>query len=116
LKTLLDELHRSASEAASTADPNSESVLSLRPAPLLWIDTLCCPAIDGPGKQKAIEKLRLVYRMSHKVLVLDASLFSITSKDMHIGEIALRAYTSPWMGRLWTLQGEPCSKFRSGNH
>jgi hypothetical protein len=75
------------------------------PTPLLWIDTLCCPAIDGPGKQKAIEKLPLVYRMSRRVLILDSSIFSLDSKDMHVGEIALRMYTSPWMGRLWTLQG-----------
>lgn len=86
---------------ASTASADSEA----KPASLLWMDTLCCPAIDGPGKQKAIQKLRQVYQEADKVLVLDASLFSVDSSPLHISEIVIRAYTSPWMRRLWTLQG-----------
>jgi hypothetical protein len=73
--------------------------------PLLWLDTLCCPAERGAAKDKAIEGLRNVYERADRVLVLDSSLFSISTSDLHPSEMAIRAYTSPWMRRLWTLQG-----------
>ena len=71
---------------------------------LLWIDTLCCPAIEGPGKDLAISKLVDVYRHAKHVLVLDASLTSYPSAPMSLPEKLLRIFTSPWMRRLWTLQ------------
>jgi hypothetical protein len=96
LKGLIERLDTSTTSADSGSKPPS----------LLWLDTLCCPAIDGPGKQKSIQKLRQVYQEADKVLVLDASLFSVTCEPLHTSEIAIRAYTSPWMRRLWTLQGQ----------
>ena len=96
LKGLIERLDTSTTPADSGSKPPS----------MLWVDTLCCPAIDGPGKQKAIQKLRQVYQKADKVLVLDASLFSVISEPLHTSEIVIRAYTSPWMRRLWTLQGQ----------
>jgi hypothetical protein len=95
LKGLIEGLDSSVTSADS--EPKSAS--------LLWLDTLCCPAVDGSGKQKAIQKLRQVYEGADKVLILDASLFSVNSEVLHTSEVVIRAYTSPWMRRLWTLQG-----------
>ncbi|RDW92343.1 hypothetical protein BP5796_01737 [Coleophoma crateriformis] len=72
--------------------------------PSLWIDTLCCPAEDGCGKEKAIEKLRLVYKNARHVLVLDSSLTSYDSSQLNAPEILARIFTSGWVRRLWTLQ------------
>jgi hypothetical protein len=103
LKKMVDELQNSTGGPAIQGEPDTTpSVVS---SPLLWLDTLCCPAIDGPGKQKAIERLAQVYKAADKVLVLDASLFFLASEGLHVGEIGLRVYTSPWTRRLWTLQG-----------
>ncbi|TVY64226.1 hypothetical protein LSUE1_G007607, partial [Lachnellula suecica] len=72
--------------------------------PLIWLDTLCCPAQDGTGKRIAIEKIRLVYRQAQHVLVLDAGLMSYESKSQEWPELLARIFTSSWMRRLWTLQ------------
>jgi hypothetical protein len=53
---------------------------------LIWLDTLCCPAINGEGKINAIEKIRLVYRKAKHVLVLDAGLMSYPAKGMDASE------------------------------
>jgi hypothetical protein len=72
--------------------------------PLIWLDTLCCPAQEGVGKKTAIEKIRLVYRQAQHVLVLDAGLMSYESKSQKWPETMVRIFTSSWMRRLWTLQ------------
>ena len=72
--------------------------------PLIWLDTLCCPAADGWAKQKAIEKIRLVYRKAKHVLVLDAGLMAYEADPQDISEQLARVFTSSWMRRLWTLQ------------
>lgn len=72
--------------------------------PCIWLDTLCSPAKDGPGKQRAIEKIRLVYERAKAVLVLDAGLMSYSAKEQSVFELLLRIFTSGWMRRLWTLQ------------
>jgi hypothetical protein len=72
--------------------------------PLIWLDTLCCPAKDGEGKQKAIEKIRLVYQRARHVLVLDAGLLSYSSATQSLPEKIARIFTSGWVRRLWTLQ------------
>ena len=72
--------------------------------PLIWLDTLCCPAQDGEGKQTAIEKIRLVYRQAKHVLVLDAGLMSYSAFTQEVPEFLARVFTSSWMRRLWTLQ------------
>ena len=71
---------------------------------LIWLDTLCCPAKDGIGKQKAIEKIRLVYQRAKHVLVLDSGLMAYESKTQGIHEKVARIFTSSWVRRLWTLQ------------
>jgi hypothetical protein len=71
----------------------------------LWVDTLCCPTELG-GKLIALERIASVYRNAAHVLVLDASLSGFNSQDTHPAELLLRIYgASPWMRRLWTLQG-----------
>jgi hypothetical protein len=72
--------------------------------PLLWLDTLCCPAEDGEGKKKGIEKLYNVYERAEHVLVLDSGLMSYAAEPQNNPERALRIFTSPWIRRLWTLQ------------
>ena len=73
-------------------------------APLIWLDTLCCPASDGWGKQKAIEKIPIVYRRAKHVLVLDAGLMAYEAAPQDVPEQFARVFTSSWMRRLWTLQ------------
>jgi hypothetical protein len=66
---------------------DSENGQSSQESPLIWLDTLCCPAQDGPGKQTAIEKIRFVYRKAQHVLVLDAGLMSYDSKSQEWPEL-----------------------------
>jgi hypothetical protein len=101
LKDLLERLDTS----TLTMDSRIPDTIKAKSASLLWLDTLCCPVIDGDAKQKAIERLRKVYKEANKVLVLDSSLFSISTEDLHTSEKIAKIYTSPWMRRLWTLQG-----------
>ncbi|KAI4143827.1 MAG: hypothetical protein LQ340_006860 [Diploschistes diacapsis] len=70
----------------------------------LWIDTLCCPAKQGQGKDMAIGRLRDTYRNAKCVLVLDAGLEAIDPHDISSAETLLRIFTSAWTRRLWTLQ------------
>lgn len=71
---------------------------------LIWLDTLLSPAKDGPGKQIAIEKIRLVYKQAKHVLVLDAGLMAYPARSQEAPEMLVRIFTSGWMRRLWTLQ------------
>jgi hypothetical protein len=82
-----------ASESGDNSDP-----------PLLWLDTLCCPAEDGDGKQLAIQKLQAVYQQAKHVLVPDAGLMAYNSQPQDVTEHIIRIFTSSWMRRLWTLQ------------
>jgi hypothetical protein len=75
-----------------------------REGPLIWLDTLCCPAKNGLGKQIAIEKIRLVYQRAKHVLVLDAGLMAYEARAQDATEVLVRIFTSSWMRRLWTLQ------------
>ena len=72
--------------------------------PLLWLDTLCCPAAPGRGKTIAIGLMRQTYRAATHVLVLDNTLKCYSYKDMGVLEATARIWTSPWMHRLWCLQ------------
>lgn len=67
--------------------------------PLIWLDTLCCPAKNGPGKQMAIEKIRLVYQRAKHVLVLDAGLMAYDGRGQDATEVLVRIFTSSWMRR-----------------
>ena len=86
---------------AMHSDPNPGESSN---APLIWLDTLCCPAKDGEGKQKAIEKIRLVYQRAEHVLILDSDLMAYESKSQEVHEKVVRIFTSGWVRRLWTLQ------------
>lgn len=88
--------------AVAESDPDQTWKSSGKP--LIWLDTLCCPAKDGEGKQKAIENIRLVYRQAKHVLVLDAGLMSYSALMQEVPEYLARIFTSSWMRRLWTLQ------------
>ena len=83
---------------------NPLSTESSGETPLIWLDTLCCPAQDGWGKQNAIEKIRCVYRQAKHVLVLDSGLMAYKSESQDVSEKLARIFTSSWMRRLWTLQ------------
>ena len=72
--------------------------------PLLWLDTLCCPAAPSKGKTIAIGFMRHTYRAATHVLVLVNTLRCYSYKDMGVLEAAVRIFTSPWMHRLWCLQ------------
>ncbi|KAK4222006.1 hypothetical protein QBC38DRAFT_107048 [Podospora fimiseda] len=76
----------------------------------LWIDTMCCPATPGYGKNLCLARMREIYANAEAVLVRSMAL-----EDMEIGkyvegpekgvmDVAARLYTSPWMKRMWTLQ------------
>ncbi|KAK4163283.1 hypothetical protein QBC43DRAFT_370764 [Cladorrhinum sp. PSN259] len=76
----------------------------------IWIDTMCCPATPGYGKNLCLAKMREIYANAYAVLVRSEQL-----EDMHLGEftsepergimdVAAQLYTSPWMRRMWTLQ------------
>lgn len=78
----------------------------------IWIDTFCCP-IELGSKLIALERIASVYRNAAHVLVLDATLTGLNSQDTHPAELLLRIYcASPWMRRLWTLQGIMLKTFR----
>jgi hypothetical protein len=89
-------------EVASEANESQDGAREA--APLVWIDTLCCPALEGDGKKKGIEKIYNVYERAEHVLVLDSGLMSYTARDQDTSEQALRIFTSSWVRRLWTLQ------------
>ena len=88
----------------------TQDILHKPNIPYIWLDTLCCPAQDGRGKQQAIEKIRLVYQQAKHVLVLDAGLMSYSASDQEEFEQLVRIFTSGWMRRLWTLQEGALSK------
>ena len=67
-----------------------------------WIDTICVP-LRREGRKQAIAKMRDAYQQADKVLVLDSFLINAPS-GIDVKEVAMRAYTSTWGTRLWTLQ------------
>jgi hypothetical protein len=90
---------RSLVDCVKKWDPEFSS--NAEEAPLIWLDTLCCPAKDREGKQTAIEKIRLVYERAKHVLVLDAGLMSYDSRTQDYSEQLVRIFTSSWMRKLW---------------
>lgn len=70
---------------------------------MVWIDTLCCP-VKSEGKKYALECIADVYRNLTHTVVLDATLSTLVSHDIHPAELLLRILCSPWMRRLWTFQ------------
>lgn len=101
----------------------------------LWIDTLCCPATPGRGKDLCLSRMRAIYSNASAVLVkssvLSAESVADVARDTEKGvmDVAARVYLSPWMRRMWTLQegvlagashevsgagGRLCFSFRDG--
>jgi hypothetical protein len=66
----------------------------------LWIDTISVP-VSEEWKRLAISKLREVYSMAAKVLVVDRDLLEVGD---HWLERRLQVLASEWVRRLWTLQ------------
>ena len=109
---------RSSSSSATTTDSTpttdpSSSTSSANTQPYrIWIDTFCCP-IELGGKLLALQRIADVYRQATHVLVLDKALAAFPSVDVHPAELLLRTIgASPWMRRLWTLQGDLLSFLR----
>ena len=73
-------------------------------APLMWLDTLCCPVRPEEAKILSIQKMADVYRNASHVLVLDRTLQQHNIRELEAIEAMARIYTSAWMSRLWTLQ------------
>ena len=95
LARLISSIQRQ-TEATETENP-----ISYR----LWVDTLCCP-VELSGKMTALQRLADVYRNAKHVLVLDSALTKFSSESTHPAELLMRTFgASPWMRRLWTLQG-----------
>ncbi|MCJ1320967.1 hypothetical protein MMC15_006308 [Xylographa vitiligo] len=72
--------------------------------PLIWIDTLCCPCEPSEAKNKSILQLRETYNNAALVLVLDATLQTVTLETTSFHEVLLRVFSSRWTSRLWTSQ------------
>ncbi|MCJ1287815.1 hypothetical protein MMC26_007167 [Xylographa opegraphella] len=71
---------------------------------LIWIDTLCCPSEESQAKSTSILQLRETYSNAALVLVLDATLQTITLETTSFHEVLLRVFSSSWTSRLWTSQ------------
>lgn len=69
-----------------------------------WLDTLCVPVSSHyePERSIALELMKDTYDKSYQVLVLDKELESCDPNSPM--ESYVRASTSGWMRRLWTLQ------------
>ncbi|KAK1585870.1 uncharacterized protein LY79DRAFT_670705 [Colletotrichum navitas] len=76
----------------------------------LWIDTMCCPATPGYGKNLCLSRMRDIYANAYGVLVKSAVLQATSVRDIFADtskgliDVAAHIYTSPWMRRMWTLQ------------
>lgn len=62
-----------------------------------------------------------IYKTATKILVLDRTLFEVSTSDMSPEEIGLRIMCSPWARRLWTLsegsfQSRVVYKFQDSFH
>ena len=81
---------------------NAWTRFSKKDSVYLWMDTLCIPR-EKTLRRKAINLMYSVYQKATKVLLLDESLLSISSKRP-MEELCFRVTVSPWMRRAWTLQ------------
>ncbi|KAK4182411.1 hypothetical protein QBC35DRAFT_510026 [Podospora australis] len=76
----------------------------------LWVDTMCCPATPGYGKNLCLARMREIYENAYTVLVRSAALESMAlkpylqQKELGIMDVAAQFWLSPWMRRMWTLQ------------
>ncbi|CAF9932896.1 MAG: hypothetical protein HETSPECPRED_008475 [Heterodermia speciosa] len=73
-------------------------------ATTFWIDTICVPVRPPDMQTLALNKMREPYEQASSVLVLDAHLRSLISKNLSPTELLAQVACSSWMRRLWTLQ------------
>ena len=70
-----------------------------------WIDTLCIPVNLGKKvRQKAINRMNLIYAGADNVLVIDPELRLISSGSSSKLQLRSHLLSSAWMTRCWTYQ------------
>ncbi|MCJ1295203.1 hypothetical protein MMC34_006765 [Xylographa carneopallida] len=104
LREMAATLHSKASALMDLESSRTENSDSEDEAPLIWIDTLCCPSEESKAKTNSILQLRETYSNAVIVLVLDATLQTITLQTTSFHEVLLRVFSSGWTTRLWTSQ------------
>ncbi|KAJ0317807.1 hypothetical protein COL5a_010995 [Colletotrichum fioriniae] len=76
----------------------------------IWIDTMCCPATPGYGKNLCLSMMREIYSNANVVMVRSAVLGALEIGDIvrdpsrGVMDVAAQVYLSPYMRRMWTLQ------------
>ncbi|KAK1701154.1 hypothetical protein BDP55DRAFT_11168 [Colletotrichum godetiae] len=76
----------------------------------IWIDTMCCPATPGYGKNLCLSMMREIYSNANVVMVRSAVLEALNIGDIvrdpskGVMDVASQVYLSPYMRRMWTLQ------------
>lgn len=60
-----------------------------------WVDTHCIPATDEQARRMAIGNMEHVYKTATKILVLDASLYDISTEGMSDEEVSEFELTCP---------------------
>lgn len=105
----LAKVARSVAQLARDHAVSGESGVAEAEEYRVWIDTICCP-IELGGKAIALERIAKVYENAAHVLVFDSSLMCLDTTECHLVYLILRVFScSPWMRRLWTLQGNALS-------
>lgn len=71
----------------------------------IWMDTWCVPvpAHLKETRKMTIQRLDQIYRDAVNILVVDADIAQMSSKDPMI-DLTMAVLCSDWMRRLWTLQ------------
>lgn len=88
------------------AKGSSSSLFSSRSENLFWLDTLCIPVGFGNSelRQKAINKMAVIYSSAAQVRVLDGELEQVSHEAEPWELIDARILCSKWNTRCWTLQ------------
>ncbi|KIW68242.1 hypothetical protein PV04_04199 [Phialophora macrospora] len=68
-----------------------------------WLDTLSIPLVPGEQRSRAIKSMERVYANADKVLVIETSLLSVSSRISEF-ELGARLAMSAWLRRVWTFQ------------
>jgi hypothetical protein len=68
-----------------------------------WLDTLSIPLVPEKQRNQAIKSMEQVYANADKVLVIETSLLSVSSRISEF-ELGARLAMSAWLRRVWTFQ------------
>jgi hypothetical protein len=68
-----------------------------------WLDTLSIPLVPEEQRNQAIKSMERVYANADKVLVIETSLLSVSSRISEF-ELGARLAMSAWLRRVWTFQ------------